>query len=60
MKLRLLHTSGRPGDVRHTLADISKAERCLDYRPEVSFEDGIVRTARYFTDERRQTLKRIA
>jgi UDP-glucose 4-epimerase len=60
MKLRLLHTSGRPGDVRHTLADISKAERCLDYRPQVSFEEGIVRTARYFTDERRETLKRIA
>jgi nucleoside-diphosphate-sugar epimerase len=46
--------------VRHTLADISEAERYLDYRPEVYFEDGIVRTARYFTDERRQTLKRIA
>jgi UDP-glucose 4-epimerase len=60
MELRLLHTRGRPGDVRHTLADISEAERYLDYRPEVSFEDGIVRTARYFTEERRQTLKRIA
>jgi UDP-glucose 4-epimerase len=60
MKLRLLHTRGRPGDVRHTLADISKAERCFDYRPHVSFEEGIVRTARYFTDESRQTLKRIA
>jgi len=60
MELRLLHTRGRPGDVRHTLADISKAERCLDYRPHVSFEEGIVRTARYFTEERRQTMKRIA
>ena len=60
MKLRLLHTSSRPGDVRHTLADISKAERCLGYKPHISFEEGIVRTARYFTDERTQTLKRIA
>jgi UDP-N-acetylglucosamine/UDP-N-acetyl-alpha-D-glucosaminouronate 4-epimerase len=60
MELRLLHTRGRPGDVRHTLASISKAERCFDYRPHVSFEEGIVRTARYFTEERRQTLKRIA
>jgi nucleoside-diphosphate-sugar epimerase len=60
MKLRLLHTRDRPGDVRHTLADISKAERCFDYEPHVSFEEGIVRTARYFTDESRQTLKRIA
>ena len=60
MELRLLHTRGRPGDVRHTLASISKAERCLDYRPHVSFEEGIVRTARYFTEERRQTLQAIA
>jgi UDP-glucose 4-epimerase len=60
MELRLLHTRGRPGDVRHTLADISKARRCLIYKPHVSFEEGIVRTARYFTDERTQTLKRIA
>ena len=57
MELRLLHTRGRPGDVRHTLADISKAERCLDYRPHVSFEEGIVRTA---LTERGQTLKPIA
>jgi UDP-glucose 4-epimerase len=60
MKLRLLHTRDRPGDVRHTLADISKAERCFDYKPHVSFEEGIVRTARYFTEERRRSLKRIA
>jgi len=60
MELRLLHTSSRPGDVRHTLADISKAKRCLGYKPHISFEEGIVRTARYFTDERTQTLKRIA
>jgi UDP-glucose 4-epimerase len=60
MELRLLHTRGRPGDVRHTLADISKAARCLDYRPHVSFEEGMVRTARYFTEERGHTLKRIA
>jgi nucleoside-diphosphate-sugar epimerase len=59
MELRLLHTRDRPGDVRHTLADISKAKRCLDYRPHISFEEGIIRTACYFTDERQGTLKRI-
>jgi UDP-glucose 4-epimerase len=47
MELRLLHTRGRPGDVRHTLADISKAERCLGYRPHVSFEEGIARTVQF-------------
>lgn len=47
-ELRLLHTMGRPGDVRYTLADISKAQRRFGYRPQVSFEEGLARTAEYF------------
>ena len=35
---------GRPGDVRHTLADISKATRLLGYQPEVRFEEGLLWT----------------
>ena len=31
----------RAGDVRHTLADISKARRLLGYRPEYDFERGL-------------------
>ena len=47
IELRLLHTAGRPGDVRDTLADIFQAERCLAYRPQVSFEDGIAKSVEY-------------
>lgn len=47
IELRLLHTAGRPGDVRNTLADIFQAERCLAYRPQVSFEEGIARSVEY-------------
>ncbi len=42
------HTPPRPGDVKHTLADVSKAERLLGYRPEVDFADGIRQTCEYF------------
>ena len=35
----------RPGDIRHSRADISKARRLLGYRPLVSFEEGLCRTA---------------
>lgn len=49
--LHLLHTAERPGDVRHTLADISEAEICLGYHPQVSFEEGIARTAKYFNGQ---------
>ena len=47
IELRLLHTAGRPGDVRDTLADIFQAERCLAYRPQVSFEEGIAKSVEY-------------
>ena len=30
-----------PGDVKHTCADISKAERLLDYTPDTPIEDGL-------------------
>ena len=43
-ELPLLRTKERPGKVRRTLADISKAKRCLGYRPQVSFAEGIGRT----------------
>jgi len=44
------HTPPRAGDVKHTLADISKAERLLGYRPQVAFADGIRRTCEYFVE----------
>jgi UDP-glucose 4-epimerase len=34
----------RPGDIRHSLADITSARTVLGYEPLVSFEDGLART----------------
>ncbi|GCE46806.1 SDR family oxidoreductase [Thermosporothrix hazakensis] len=34
----------RPGDVRNSLADISKARELINYHPSVRFEDGLART----------------
>lgn len=34
----------RAGDVKHSHADMSLAERCLKYQPVVSFEEGLRRT----------------
>jgi len=42
------HTGARAGDVRYTLADISRAAEDMDYRPGVSFEEGIARTVAHF------------
>jgi UDP-glucose 4-epimerase len=46
-KVKIEHTPPRPADVRHTQAAITKAERLLQYRPTVGFEDGMRRTFEY-------------
>lgn len=42
------HTDPRRGDVRHTLADISRARRRLGYEPSVGFEEGMTRMVASF------------
>jgi nucleoside-diphosphate-sugar epimerase len=43
------HSDPRPGDVRHTEADIGAARRDLGHDPEVGFADGLARTVEWFT-----------
>jgi UDP-glucose 4-epimerase len=38
----------RPGDIRNSWADITKAQNVLGYRPKVTLEEGLRRTIRYF------------
>ena len=40
----------RPGDIRHSNADISKAKKLLGYDPEWSFEDGINATIDWYKE----------
>jgi len=39
-----IYADTRPGDVRHSYADISKIGELLDYEPIVTFDDGLERT----------------
>ena len=50
VKVERVHTDPRPGDVRHSLADISRAEAQLDYRVGVDFEEGLRRTVAWYRD----------
>lgn len=43
-----IYASPRPGEVRHSLADISKARTFLGYQPRVSLEKGLRGTITYF------------
>jgi nucleoside-diphosphate-sugar epimerase len=41
---RVRHVPARPGDVRHSLADLGRARELLGYRPLVDIEAGLRRT----------------
>jgi UDP-glucose 4-epimerase len=41
------HTEPRPGDVRHSMADISKAKDVLGYMVRVDLKEGLKRTAEW-------------
>jgi nucleoside-diphosphate-sugar epimerase len=45
------HLASRPGDVPHSLADISKARRLLGYEPTVDFQEGVRRTVAWLREE---------
>jgi nucleoside-diphosphate-sugar epimerase len=43
-----VHTGPRPGDVRHSWADITLSEQVLNYKTQVSLEEGLRRAVDYF------------
>ena len=44
------HGPPRPGDVRDSLADITRAKTELDYRPSVDLREGLRITAEYYRE----------
>jgi len=50
-----VYTSPRPGDIRHSLADISNAKKFLGYYPKTNFEEGLKKTVEYFKSQTRNS-----
>lgn len=44
------YTESKKGDVRHSIANLQKAESLLSYRPLVSFDEGIKSTIHWYKD----------
>jgi UDP-glucose 4-epimerase len=44
-----VYTDPRPGDVRHSWADITLSEQILNYETQVPLEEGLARTIMYFS-----------
>jgi UDP-glucose 4-epimerase len=47
------HGPERAGDVKHSLADLSRAEKHLGYKPKVNFEEGLRKTVDWYREESR-------
>jgi len=45
------HGPERAGDIKHSFADISRAEKHLGYRPSVGFEEGLQRTVAWYREQ---------
>ena len=45
----------RPGDIKHSLADIAKARARLGYEPSISFADGLRRTVAHYQELEQKT-----
>ncbi|MBN2472706.1 MAG: LPS biosynthesis protein WbpP, partial [Anaerolineae bacterium] len=42
------HAAPRPGDIKHSKADISRARALLGYDTQVTFQEGLQRTVDFF------------
>jgi UDP-N-acetylglucosamine/UDP-N-acetylgalactosamine 4-epimerase len=49
--LQPIHGPERQGDVKHSLADISKAKKMLGYSPSMSVEEGLKKTFQWYKEE---------
>jgi UDP-N-acetylglucosamine/UDP-N-acetylgalactosamine 4-epimerase len=47
-QLEAIHGPDRKGDVKHSLADISKAGTLLDYKPAITVADGLAKTYNWY------------
>jgi UDP-glucose 4-epimerase len=47
-KIEAAYTDPRPGDIKHSLGDITAARDLLGYDPKITFEEGLRRTVEWF------------
>jgi nucleoside-diphosphate-sugar epimerase len=47
-----VHGAPRPGDIRHSTADIEKIRRDLGFEPALPLEAGLAETVRWYAEAR--------
>jgi UDP-N-acetylglucosamine 4-epimerase len=56
VKLSPVYKEERVGDVRHSLANIDKAKKLIDYNPQVSIQKGLVATVKWYETALKQLI----
>ena len=51
-KVNPIYKNIRKGDVKHSLADIGLARECLGFDPKITFDEGLKKTVKWFTEGR--------
>lgn len=46
--IKAMHRESREGDIRNSLADISRAKELLEYEPTTKFDAGLIKTIEFF------------
>jgi dTDP-glucose 4,6-dehydratase len=46
--LKPIHTNPRPGDIKHSYADITKAKKLLRYNPKTSLKNGLTQLVKWY------------
>lgn len=49
-KIKPAYVDSRPGDVKHSLADISLAKKLIGYEPKITFKDGLEKAIAWYRD----------
>jgi len=48
--VKSIYTDPRPGDVKHSLADITAAQKLINFKPSVSFQEGLQKAINWYRD----------
>jgi len=51
-EVKVVHAAPRPGDIRHSVADIRRARALLGYRPQVTLKEGLAGTLAWYRQQR--------
>jgi len=48
--IKPIHTNPRPGDVKHSLADITAAKNLIGFKPTVTFQQGLQKAIDWYRE----------